>query len=309
MRKHSPSIQIWGVDTNEERRNTCSKEFGVEVFRDLETLFAAHPIDCVFVCTSPLSHAGIITYCLKKKTHIFTEMNLVSDSYEENLALARDNNLVLFISSTFLYRDEIKRIKACIEQANCIVNYTYHVGQYLPDWHPWESYKEFFVSDKRTNGCRELFAIELPWMVNIFGNITKVHAVKNKISKLGIDYDDSYLVMLEHSTGHKGVLAVDIVSRKAVRNLEIYGENIYVEWDGSPDGLKEYDFEAREERTLKLYDEIDQLDQYSKFIIENAYSNEISSFFEAVYGSRTIEYSFEDDRRILKIIDAIEGIS
>ena len=35
------------------------------------------------------------------------------------------------------------------------------LGQYLPDWHPWESYKSFFVSNKKTNGCRELFAIEL----------------------------------------------------------------------------------------------------------------------------------------------------
>ena len=47
-----------------------------------------HTIDCAFVCTSPLSHADIIHECLQHDIHVFTEINLVPDRYDENLHLA-----------------------------------------------------------------------------------------------------------------------------------------------------------------------------------------------------------------------------
>jgi predicted dehydrogenase len=239
--------------------------------------------------------------------HVFTELNLVSDGYDENLALAKANKLVLFLSSTFMYRDEIKKIKSLVNEANCQLNYSYHVGQYLPDWHPWENYKDFFVGDKRTNGCREIFAIELPWMIDVFGDILKVNVVKSKISGLNIDYNDNYLIIMQHTTGHKGVLAVDVVSRKAVRNLEVFGEELFLEWNGSPKGLKMYDYNEKEEKVIVLYDNVDQLKEYGEFIVENAYFNEIISFFDAINGKVTPVYDFEKDKATLKLIDEIEA--
>lgn len=307
IKKYDSALQIFGIDTNEERRRACEKEYGVETYSNLNDLFDNNTVNCAFVCTAPLSHSGIITQCLERKIHVFTELNLVSDGYDKNVALAKANDVVLFMSSTFLYRDEVKKIRSLIKQANCLVNYTYHVGQFLPDWHPWENYKDFFVGDKRSNGCREIFAIELPWLTDVFGDISKVRATKNKMSNLNIDYNDNYLVMVEHTTGHKGMFAVDIVSRKAVRNLEIFGENLFLQWDGSPEGLRTYDFMKKEEEIIKLYDEIDQLEQYSRFVVENAYFNEIVLFFAAVGGGEEPSYSFGKDKAILEIIDEIEA--
>lgn len=306
IQKYSKTMQIVGVDTSEDRREACTKEYNIETSEDLVDLIDKNKINCAFICTSPLSHHKIITHCLKQGIHVFTELNLVSDGYDENIALAKQNKLVLFMSSTFLYRDEIKKIKSSVRDVSCLLNYTYHVGQYLPDWHPWENYKDFFVGEKRSNGCREIFAIELPWLTDVFGHIVNVQVVKNKISNLSIDYNDNYLVIVQHSTGHKGTLAVDVVSRKAVRNLEVFGEMLYLHWDGSPKGLKIYDCDHKKDIDVELYKEIDQLDNYSKFVVENAYLNEIVSFFEAVVDGKFPSYSFEKDREILKIIDEIE---
>ncbi|XJZ27081.1 Gfo/Idh/MocA family protein [Bacillota bacterium Lsc_1132] len=307
IQKYDKTIEIIGVDTNEERRESCTKEFNIETYENLIDLITENELNCTFICTSPLSHQKIINQCLKQGIHVFTELNLVSDGYEENIALAKEKNLVLFLSSTFLYREEVKKIKSSVKNANCLLNYTYHIGQYLPDWHPWENYKDFFVGDKRSNGCREIFAIELPWLTDVFGDIVKVDVVKNKVSSLNIDYNDNYLVIIQHSTGHKGTLAVDILSRKAVRNLEIFGEQLYLNWDGSPTGLRFYDYDLKKDIEVQLYKEIDQLDNYSKFVVENAYSNEIISFFETVRNKNIPLYSFEKDKEILKIIDQIEA--
>ena len=234
------------------------------------------------ICTSPLSHSKLIKLCLKNNLHVFTELNLVTDGYDENIQLAEEKNKVLFLSSTFLHRAEINQIKKLVKMQDERLNYNYHIGQYLPDWHPWENYKDFFVGDKRTNGCREIFAIELPWLIEVFGNVKDIIVRKSRISSLNIDYDDNYMVILEHESGHKGMLAVDIVSRKAVRNLEVFGENLYLSWDGSAEGLKMMDIEKRIEENILLYEKVDQLNQYSKFVVENAYYDEIVSFFNVI---------------------------
>ena len=244
---------------------------------------------------------------MKKNINIFAELNLISDGYDENNDIANKRNKILFLSSTFLYREEIKKINELVKAKSNKLNYTYHVGQYLPDWHPWENYTDFFVGNKRTNGCREIFAIELPWIIEVFGNVKDVIVKKSKISSLNIDYDDNYIVILEHESGHKGVLAVDIVSRKAVRNLEVFGENIYLSWDGSAEGLKMMDIENNKEENINLYEKVDRLKEYSNLIVENAYYNEIESFFDAIENNTEQIYSFEKDKKVLDLIDKIES--
>ncbi|WP_330949265.1 Gfo/Idh/MocA family protein [Virgibacillus sp. MG-45] len=307
IQKYNENIEILGIDTRLERREACATEYDIEAYESLSALGEAHKVDGAFICTAPLSHQALIHQCLELGMHVFTELNLVADGYAENIALAKQKELVLFQSSTFLYRDEIKTIKSSVQAVDGALNYTYHVGQYLPDWHPWESYHDFFVANKRTNGCREIFAIELPWLTDVFGEIVHINVVKNKISTLNVDYADNYFVMLQHKSGHKGMLAVDIVSRKAVRNLEVFGEQLYMAWNGSPEGLRLYDYEQKLEVPIELHEAVERLDNYSSFVVENAYYNEIAAFFEQIAHGTAPLYSMEQDEKILKVIDEIEN--
>lgn len=307
IKKYNESFMINGVDQNDERRSLVKKELDIDTYATLEDALNSEKFDCVFICTSPLSHSILINTCLNFGLHVFTELNLVDDGYEENIKKAKENNKVLFLSSTFLYRAEILKINDMVKQQDKKLNYTYHVGQYLPDWHPWESYLDYFVGNKKTNGCREIFAIELPWISHVFGNIKDVIVNKSKMSSLKLDYNDNYLLIIEHVSGHKGVLVVDVISRKPVRNLEIFGEDLYLSWDGSAEGLINYDFVQKKNVHIKLYEEVDRLDAYSSFIVENAYLSEISSFFDVIkYGNKPI-YGFEDDKEVLTLINRIEA--
>ncbi len=306
LKKISGDFSIIGVDSNNERADYAKKEYGIEVCTDLEEAVKDYHPDCAVVSTAPISHAAIIKRCLMAGMHVFTELNLVNNGYEENIRLAEEQKKILFLSSTFLYRDEIQYILKKTKEYQGRMNYCYHVGQYLPDWHPWESFENFFVGKKETNGCREIFAIELPWLTEAFGGIEHIHVVSGKNTDLNIDYQDNYIVLIQHKTGHKGMLAVDIMSRKAVRNLEIYGEYLYMEWNGSPTGLKEYDWKEKKERSIALYNNIDTIEGYSSFVIENAYENELKAFFEAIEKGTEPRYSFKKDLAVLDWIDRIE---
>ena len=305
LKKISSTFQIVAVDSNRDRQNKVRKEFEIETFSSLDEAFDSFSPDCAVISTSPLSHHMLIESCLKHNCHVFTELNLVPDNYKNIIELAKHKNKVLFLSSTFLYRDEICYIQNRIRDNYSPVNYTYHVGQYLPDWHPWENYKDFFVGHKRTNGCREIFAIELPWIIKTFGEIESFKVTSSKMSSLEIDYDDNFLLMITHKNGSKGLIACDVVSRKPVRNLEVFGENLFLKWDGSPDGLFSYDFLDKKDCKIALYDNVDRKDNYAAFVIENAYQNELETFIAECSGLKKAKYTFDDDLNTLSIIDRI----
>ena len=300
------SSQIIGVDTQKDRRKQTEDEIGILTAESIEEACKNYDPEVAFISTSPLSHASIIRECLEKNLHVFTELNLVDTGYDENVRLADEKNRVLFLSSTFLYRKEIQYIKNAVNQCGCRLSYMYHAGQYLPDWHPWESYKDFFVGDKRTNGCREFMAIEFPWIIDVFGTIKSLKSVKSKDSSLDIDFPDTYQIMIEHDSGHKGLITVDIVSRKAIRSLEVSGENLYLTWRGTPDSLQRYDYNKKCDTLISLYDSVENREGYSAFIIEDAYKSEIENFINAVCGTEIPRYSFEKDKKILSLIDKVE---
>lgn len=306
LKQFDKKVTILGMDQSVDRRRSCSEEFQIETYSSFEEMKNLQDVFCAFVCTSPLSHHYIISQCLKNGWHVFSELNLVDDGYVDNMQLARDRGLTLFLSSTFLYREEIRYIKNKVEDNPEKVNYVYHVGQYLPDWHPWEHYSQFFVGDKRTNGCREIMAIELPWLVEVFGKVVDIQVRKDSMSTLQLPYPDNYLITLVHESGSKGILTLDVVSRKAVRNLELFGENLYLSWNGTPQGLTLYDIKAKKEEPIVVYDKIDKQEDYSRTIIENAYFQEIVSFFSTIAGNEEPMYSFKKDMQIIELMNRIE---
>ena len=300
-------IELFGIDSQESRREEVKEKFCITCFKSIAEAAEAEKIQAAVISTSPLSHAAIINECLTHNLHVFTEINLVQDGYEENMALAKEKNLVLFLSSTFLYRKETQTIIEKVQNAKCLLNYIYHVGQYLPDWHPWESYNSYFIGNSRTNGCREIMAIDLPWVVSAFGPIKNISSIKSKNTGLDINYNDNYLITIEHENGHKGVFAVDVVARKSGRNLEIFGEYLHLSWNGTPVSLNVYNIEGKKDEVVKFDDASEHAEGYAAFVTENPYREELNSFLKQIEDRNfTPKWDFEKDKVILDIIDQIE---
>lgn len=294
------------VDSNPERIKQIRND-GHTAYPSLSEAVREEP-NLAFVSTSPLSHAAIIPVLLRNKIDTFTEINLSSENYDEMSRLADENGTKLFLSSTMLYKKQIQKIKELVQEQNLPLTYIYHIGQYLPDWHPWESYKDFFVSRKESNGCREIYAIQLPWLVNTFGDVERLSAVSHRTTRLDIDYDDSFITTLEHSNGNKGVLVVDVASRIATTYLEVIGENTHITWDGSNDGLKVYNTIERKTETFTAYENEVHDENYSANIVENTYLDEIKDFINYVKNGTVPKWSLEKDKAVLDLIDRIEGM-
>ena len=306
--KERNDVQLFGIDSQGNRCAEVIEKFGIKCYSSIAEVVGKENPDAAVISTSPLSHAAIIKECLQNNLHVFTEINLVPDGYAENMRMAKEKNRVLFLSSTFLYRKETQTIIEKAQQANCPLNYIYHIGQYLPDWHPWESYTSYFIGDKRTNGCREIMAIDLPWIVTAFGPIKNVYAVKSKNTELNINYNDNYLITIEHENGNKGMLAVDVVTRKSIRHIDVYGETFQMSWNGTADSLTEYDIENKIEKKIEFEDASEHVEGYAAFITENPYREELSAFLAQIENPANLpDWNFEKDLEILKVIDQIEA--
>ena len=307
LSEHKDMI-LFGIDSSQERCQEVKEKFGIKCYNSISEVVSTEHPEAAVISTSPLSHATIIKECLQNGLHVFTEINLVSDGYEENMKLAKEKGLTLFLSSTFLYQAETLKIIEKVKEAKVgKLNYMYHVGQYLPDWHPWESYNNYFIGNPRTNGCREILTIDLPWIVTAFGNIKSVQVLKSKNTKLNIEYNDNYLIMLEHESGAKGVFAADVVARKTVRHFEVYGEDLHLTWEGTPETLLGYDIQKKEDVQLLADLTTEHIEGYSNLIDENPYRDELQAFLDAVIEGKQPMWGFDKDLSLLKVIDEIES--
>lgn len=300
------AIRIAGVDSAPARREEAlGLGLADAAYPDIPAAAAAFAPDAALVCTAPLSHAAVIGQLLDAGLPVFTELNLVDDGYDENTAKAAAKGLPLFLSSTMLYRRETQYIKQQVAGFGKPVHYIYHIGQYLPDWHPWENYKNFFVGEARTGGVREILGIDLPWLLDAFGPVEGLIVQVDRISGLGLPYPDCATLLLRHASGAQGVLAADVVSPKAVRNFECFGDGLHLFWEGNPKAL--YRFAGGEKQFVDTYGDFTHDPRYSDNIVENAYVDELTNFFAVLKGEEAPRWSFEQDRAAIAIMDRVQA--
>ena len=307
VRRYFPQMDIAVLDARQDRRNDVSRSFGCSVYESFEDGLADYFPDVLIVSTPPDAHAPSILFALEKGIHTFSELDLLDEGYDAILSFEEKGFPVAFLSSTPLYRSENRWIIGNHGKTGARKFYAYHVGQYLPDWHPWEKYDEFFVGSPRTNAIREILCIELPWLTECFGKVTDFSCSWSRTSSLNLPYPDTCQVLLRHADGTAGSLTVDCVSRKAVRNLRISGEEGTILWEGNSRSLCYLSPSAEPVHPLLDEKELERQAGYADFISESPYLEELRHFFRLVSGETAERgYSYTRHREILGLVDQFE---
>lgn len=214
----------------------------------------------------------------------------------------KEKGVLLFLSSTMLYRRETQYIKQrwLHSASRCIIftilASTCRIGT------RGKTTKTFLWAIARTPaGVREIFGIDLPWLLDAFGDVTHVTVQEDSISDLGLPYPDCVTLLLRHASGAQGVLAADVVSPKAVRNFECFGDGLHLFWEGNPKAL--YEFKNGDKQFVDTYTSFEHDNRYSDNIVENAYVDELTNFFACLRGEETSRWSFEQDLAAIRIMD------
>jgi len=298
---------IVGFDLRPDRCAEAKTKYGIATVSDwkkAEQLGA----DVWIISTPPDLHIKYGLMAAKNNIHFFTEANVTDEQTPELIALLAKKKIVGVPSCTLRYFRGPKKIKEIIKAGKIgrPLNFTYHSGQYLPDWHPWESYKDFYVSKRETGACREIVPFELVWLMDIFGNVEKLSCFKDKLSDLEADIDDVYHVLLRFGNGMLGHILVDVIARPAVRLFRVNGSEGSVEWDHGHNKVRLF-----EVKTGKWEDiDLGQAQVENGYIHpEEPYIEEVADFVAAIRGKNPYPYTFQDDEHVLDLLVRAEESS
>jgi len=191
------------------------------------------------------------------------------------------------------------------KQYGKVCNFSYHSGQYLPDWHPWESIKDFYVSKKETGGGREIVPFELTWIVDVLGFPKDITGFFGKTINLDVDIDDTYGMVLKFDNC-VGSMIVDVVARYAVRHLIINLERGQIIWNWENDFVKLYDSNTQKWAEVKFKKDGAQKG-YNSNIIENIYVEEIDMFVNSVKNNVQFRNTLDKDIKVLEFLYNLEN--
>jgi predicted dehydrogenase len=296
---------ITGFDFREDRRQEAEQKYKIKTVGKLtdELVDAA---DAIVISTPPDKHLPYIELSVKHSKPCFVEASVILAGLPEVNKEAKKKNLLVAPSCTMRFHPSIKVITDLVKSGKYgkLTNFTYHSGQYLPDWHPWEKVTEFYVSKKETGACREIVPFELTWILDVVGKPEELFAYYAKTLDFGADIDDVYSVLLKFKD-FIGTLVVDVTARVATRVLILNLENAQIRWDWNEKIVKVYD--VKEARWVHYFDpEGKAAAGYDKNIIEEMYIQELGTFAGAAQKKNTYPNTLDDDIAILEMLEACE---
>lgn len=295
---------ILGFDVREDRRTEAAERYQIQVFSRIEDAMAADP-DAWIISVPPDLHVRYALQAIRAGKPFFTEASVVTDGMEEMIQEMRTRNIIGFPSCTMRFYPAPKRLKALL-QSGAIgrpLTWVYHCGQYLPDWHPWESIQEFYVSKRETGGCREIVPFELVWLTDVFGDVKAITAQVGKVSDLPCDIDDIYQLQIKHASGVLGSLTVDVLAQPAVRHMRTLGSEGTIEWEASKNVVRLY--RADQGQWVEERLESGTLQQ-GYLNPEEPYIEELKTFIQCIKTHTEPAYTVEHDLEILRLLEAAE---
>lgn len=298
--RHLGFTDITGFDPRQDRRAEAAAKYGIATEEDWEAAKRLE-VDAWVISTPPDTHLDYGFQALDRGLPFFCEANVTDPRAGEMVRRLKETGLVGAPSATMRYYPGPKAIAALVERGTIgrPLTFTFQSGQYLPDWHPWESYKDFYVSKRETGACREIVPFELSWLMTTFGGVGTVNCLKGRVGDLEVDIDDVYHLLLGFKSGLLGHLCVDVVARPAVRVFRLCGTLGTIEWNHSENAVRVWTAEQGAWQTIDLGAGTVE----SGYIhVEEPYIAEMADFVAAVRGEKPWSYPFERDEEILGIL-------
>ncbi len=296
---------ILGFDPRSDRRKESETKYKIDSVSTLEKGLDTNP-DVMIISTPPDLHYKYAIIAIKHNIHFFTEVNMSSKDVKKIIQKLKNKSIVGMPSCTTLYNPVVKELHKIIQKKSLGTIFTvyHHFGHFLPNWHPWEDYRKFYVSKKDTGAAREVVPFELIWMISLFSKIKSVYGQINKISKLKTDIDDIYEIMIEFQNGIHCILVIDILSSPSFSETKIVGEKGVILCDHNS-GIMKFGINGKW-KTRQLQMGTVARGYKGNTATELQYEEEMKTFLEVITKKKNKYYSFNDELKILIILDSIE---
>ena len=214
---------------------------GFPVETNIQEALKKHIPDAVIVANPTSMHLDIAIPAAEAGCHILIEKP-VSNSLERLDILqqaAQKSGSRILVGFQFRYHPTLNKARELI-QANAlgkILTVHTHWGEYLPQWHPWEDYRQSYAARADLGGgVIVTLTHPLDYLRFIIGEVESLWSFNGHISPLDVDVEDVAEIGLRFKNGAIGGVHLNYIQRPPVHRLEIVGTNGTLRWDNA-DGI------------------------------------------------------------------------
>jgi predicted dehydrogenase len=255
-----------------------------------------HKPDAVIVSNPTALHMQVAVPAAEAGCALFIEKPLAyrnDDLLPLEAALAQHHNKVL-TAYQFRFNPGLQKIRELLTQNEIGrgLSFRCHWGEYLPNFHPWEDYRQGYAARKELGGGVVLtLSHPLDYLRWLFGDVRELYALVGKFSDLEVDVEDQAEAILNFENGVAGSLHLDYYRRPKRHDLEISGTQGILYWDYSTDQVSLTNSEG-EVKTFPAPDGFER---------NQMYLDEMRHFIEVVKGKVEPCCSYTDGKKALQL--------
>jgi predicted dehydrogenase len=224
-------------------RATLSDEelAGYPVETDLAEALQKHRPEAVIVANPTSLHLDTAIPAAEAGCHILLEKP-VSHSLERldvlQKAAAKSGSRIL-VGFQFRYHPTLNKARDLIQAGALgkILTVHAHWGEYLPNWHPWEDYRQSYAARAELGGgVIVTLTHPLDYLRFLLGDVESLWSFNGHVSSLEMDVEDVAEIGLKFASGAVGGVHVNYFQRPPIHKLEIVGTKGTLRWDNA-DGI------------------------------------------------------------------------
>lgn len=210
--------------------------FGVECFSNFETALEKFQPEAVLVCTPPVMHVTQAIRALRSGAGVFIEKP-VSNSLEDVSELqleAMKRNATVRVGYNLRFHPGIRALKNLVDEgaAGRILWVRAETGQYLPDWRPWQNYRDSYTARRDLGGGIILDAShEINYILWLLGPPRELVCMAGRVSELAVNVEDCATILMRLNSGAQADIHLDFVQRCQSRSCTVAGDEATLQWN------------------------------------------------------------------------------
>jgi predicted dehydrogenase len=192
----------------------------------------ANPTSLHLDIAIPAAEAGCHVLLEKPVSHSLEGLDTLQKA-------AKQSGSRILVGFQFRYHPTLNKAREIIQSGALgqILTVHAHWGEYLPNWHPWEDYRQSYAARADLGGgVIGTLTHPLDYLRYLLGGIDALWSFNDHISPLEMDVEDVAEIGLKFTSGTIGGIHVNYVQRPPVHRLEIVGTNGTLRWDNA-DGI------------------------------------------------------------------------
>ena len=214
---------------------------GYPVETDIHSALTKHKPDAVIVANPTSLHMDIAIPAAEEGCAILLEKPISNslDRLDELQKAAEKSGSKILVGFQFRYHPTLNKARELIQQnaLGQILTVHAHWGEYVPQWHPWEDYRQSYAARADLGGgVIRTLTHPLDYLRYLIGEVESLWSFNGHVSSLEMDVEDVAEIGLKFASGAMGGVHLNYVQRPPVHRLEIVGTDGTVRWDNA-DGI------------------------------------------------------------------------